>query len=94
MPRGGARKGAGRKPKAAEEKSRQRLLNALRKTYKNELDEDNLEAFLCDFLPTRDGMKFFAEHLIGKAPDRIDHTSGDEPLDITPFQITIKKPEE
>lgn len=91
---GGARKGAGRKPKLHEKEARQILLNALELKYKNQDDQKNIIEFMSNFVETKEGMKFFAEHLIGKAPDRIDHTSGDEPLDITPFQITIKKPEE
>jgi len=94
MARGGARKGAGRKPRLQEKEARQILLNALELKYQKQDDQDNVISFMADFVETKEGMKFFAEHLIGKAPDRIDHTSGDEPFDITPFQISIKKPEE
>lgn len=72
MPQGGARKGAGRKPKAEEEHSRKRIINALKVIYAESDNEEAITKFLVKFGATRDGMKFFAEHLLGKAPERIE----------------------
>ena len=71
---GGKREGAGRKPKADEDKAKIRLLKALKFKYLHTDDEDNVISFLSEFLNTKDGLKFFAEHLIGKPQDKVEHT--------------------
>lgn len=91
---GGARKGAGRKPKHDEQKARERLKRALRIHYGEELDEDAIEKFLIDYLQTKDGMKFFAEHLLGKPTDNIDLSTLGEKLGSTPFEVTVVPPPE
>lgn len=71
---GGARKGAGRKPKVDEEKAEQRLLKALKFKYLQTEDEENIVEFLSEFLGTKEGLKFFAEHIIGKPKDKVEHS--------------------
>lgn len=61
----------GRKPKADEDKARERLLAALKLKYKRAEDEDNIVKFLSEFLDSKEGLKFFAEHLIGKPKEKI-----------------------
>ena len=94
MARGGARKGAGRKPRLQEKEARQILLNALELKYQKQDDQDNVISFMADFVEKKEGIKFFADQLIEKAPDRIDNKRGDDMFDSTPYQISLKNPEE
>lgn len=70
---GGKRVGAGRKSVADEDKAQERLLKALKSKYKGKEDEDNVVKFLSEFLGTKEGLKFFAEHIIGKPKEKIIH---------------------
>lgn len=70
----GGHKNAGRKSKADEDKAQSRLLKALKLAYNKDTDETNVVAFLKDFVGTKEGMKFFAEHLIGKPKDKVEHS--------------------
>lgn len=72
--KGGKRAGAGRKPKAQEELANTRILSALRTLYKKDADEENINLFLVDFIPTGRGQQFIAEHLLGK-PKEIKETT-------------------
>ena len=69
---GGKREGAGRKPKAEEDKALVRLKKALERTYSSGDDEDNIVSFLTEFFMSKEGKKFFAEHIIGKPKETID----------------------
>lgn len=70
----GGNKNAGRKPKADEEKATTRLLKALKYKYQKDGDENNIIQFLSEFLDTKEGLKFFAEHIIGKPKDKVEHS--------------------
>jgi hypothetical protein len=70
---GGAREGAGRKPKRDEEKQKAIFESALKiLTGSNETDESKV-LFLVDFALEKDGKKFIAEHVFGKAKQIIDN---------------------
>ena len=69
---GGARKGAGRPPKADEDNAKKLIHYALKKLYKKDTDEDNTIDFLHDFARTTRGQQFLAEHLLGKPKQEID----------------------
>ena len=69
---GGKREGSGRKKKVDEDKAIVRLKKALELTYQHGNDEDNIASFLMEFVITKEGKKFFAEHLIGKPKERIE----------------------
>lgn len=68
--KGGAREGAGRKPKADEQKVNTLFINALKQLY----NEDNEESAKIKFikgtlLESQRGQLFVAEHLFGKPKD-------------------------
>lgn len=86
---GGKREGAGRKKMTDEKKAVERLKKALRSKYSSEDDEEAIEAFLIEFSETKEGMKFFAEHLLGKPTDKIDHTTDGESLNDGPFKVIV-----
>ena len=89
--KGGARAGAGRKTKAQEQKAAERIKKALRTIYKKDDDDDAINSFLVVFGDTKDGMKFFAEHLLGKAPDKIEFEDVTEKLTIQEKRELIDK---
>tara|TARA_R100001244_G_scaffold43653_1_gene39169 strand:+ start:147 stop:434 length:288 start_codon:yes stop_codon:yes gene_type:complete len=65
---GGKREGAGRKPKRDEDKQRVIFESALKRiTGEEETDESKI-LFLVDFALEKEGKKFIAEHVFGKAP--------------------------
>lgn len=65
---GGARPGAGRKPKHDEDKQKYIFESALKRiTGEEETDESKI-LFLVDFALEKEGKKFIAEHVFGKAP--------------------------
>jgi hypothetical protein len=73
---GGAREGAGRKPKADEEKVNQIFINALKEMYSSETDEDAKKTFVKDTLmDSQRGQLFIAEHIFGKAPQEVKQTN-------------------
>ena len=77
---GGARQGAGRKP-VNEEKSKNALIQrAVNAYYKTELDDEGKQKLINDLLGFERGMMFIAEHLLGKPKEKIDVTSGDNPI--------------
>ena len=78
----GGNKNAGRKKKTDEEKAITRLKEALKLTYQNDDDEDNIHSFLVEFLISKEGKKFFAEHLIGKPTEKVqaDVTTHETPI--------------
>lgn len=76
----GGHANSGRKSKAEELKARTKIKQALKVIY-NEDSEDEAElAFLVEFAQTKDGMKFCAEHLLGKAPNKVDVTTDGEQM--------------
>jgi len=67
---GGPREGSGRPSKVDEDKAQARLLKAIRTAYSKDDDEEAITEFLVKFVGTKEGMKFFAEHLIGKPKEK------------------------
>ena len=80
---GGVRPNSGRPKKLDEELANTRILRALKDLYKQDEDEDNVNGFLTDFIPTERGQMFIAQHLLGK-PKEVSETTvingGDKPL--------------
>lgn len=89
--RGGVREGAGRPKKVDEEKAKNRLLKALRTAYSQDDDEEAINDFLVKFVDSKEGMKFFAEHLIGKPKDK--SVFDDMPDDVESVTINYIKPD-
>tara|TARA_R110002050_G_C8581396_1_gene483680 strand:- start:164 stop:448 length:285 start_codon:yes stop_codon:yes gene_type:complete len=81
--RGGKREGAGRPKKVDEELANTRIAKALKSLYKQDENEDNVNSFLIDFIPTERGQMFIAQHLLGK-PKEVSETTlisgGDKPM--------------
>jgi len=70
---GGAREGGGRPPKRDEEKQKSIFEAALKRiTGVDETDESKV-AFLEMFAIEKEGKKFIAEHVFGKAPQVVDN---------------------
>lgn len=69
---GGKREGAGRKPKADEKKVNTLFVNALKKLYSVDSDEDAKEGFILTLLENQRGQLFIAEHLFGKPKETIE----------------------
>jgi len=68
----GGNKNAGRKPKRDEEKQKTIFESALKRiTGEEETDESKI-AFLEMFAEEKEGKKFIAEHVFGKAPQEIN----------------------
>lgn len=80
---GGARAGAGRPKKVDEAKAVERIKSALKHLYKKDEDEDNIKMLLVDFAQTTNGQKFFAEHLLGKAPDTVNLNTQSDGIDLS-----------
>ena len=87
---GGAREGAGRPKKVTEELANTRILNALKKLYKQDEDEDNVNSFLIDFIPTERGQMFIAQHLLGKPKETLD-VKGDIDISKNPIIMFGRK---
>jgi hypothetical protein len=69
----GGNKNAGRKPKAEEEKQRVIYDKVLKRIYNTEDSEESKVLFLIDFASEKEGKKFLAEHVFGKAPQVVDN---------------------
>ena len=69
---GGARPGAGRKPKVEEQKARAIINKALAAIYNKDNDEEAQVEFLKKFATTPRGQQFVAEHLFGKATEKVE----------------------
>ena len=76
----GGNKNAGRKPKAQEDKALERIKAALRAVYNKTDDEPAIIEFLQDFAKTKEGMKFMAEHLLGKPATNINANFDTSPV--------------
>ena len=74
---------AGRPKKVDEELANTRIFKALKSLYKSNEDEDNVNSFLLEFIPTERGQMFIAQHLLGK-PKEVTETTvingGEKPL--------------
>jgi len=76
MAAGGKREGAGRKPKAQEEKAQDLIKRALRELYRKDSDDENTVQFLKSFAETQKGQQFIAEHLLGKPKENLNLSGG------------------
>lgn len=70
--RGGARKGAGRKPVADEKKANFIFNRALKEIHNTDNEDDAKVEFVKDLYKTARGQQFIAEHIFGKAKDNVD----------------------
>lgn len=70
--RGGKREGAGRKSRREEQKANKIFLKALGKIYGTKLDDKAKEAFIAELMKSERGKMFIAEHLFGKATNKVD----------------------
>jgi hypothetical protein len=74
--KGGAREGAGRKPKVEEEKVNNLFSIALKELYDKETDDEAKIHFIKKvLLESQRGQLFVAEHVFGKAPQEIKQTN-------------------
>lgn len=70
---GGKREGAGRPKKVEEEKANELMCRALKEIYNKESDEEaKVEFIKKSLLVSTRGQLFIAEHLFGKATDKVD----------------------
>jgi len=82
--KGGATPGAGRKPKAEEEKVNTLFVNALKTFYKVDTDESAKEKLIHTLLESQRGQIFISEHLFGKPKETVD-------TNVTVNQLDIKE---
>lgn len=80
--KGGKTEGAGRKPKADEEKVNTIFTNALKTFYKVDTDEYAKQNLVHTLLESQRGQIFVAEHLFGKPKETIDQTINVNQTDI------------
>lgn len=74
MAAGGKRKGAGRKPKADEEKANQLFVKALKEVYNTDVEDDAKVLFIKEtLLESPRGQMFVAEHIFGKPKETVDN---------------------
>ncbi len=72
--RGGARPGAGRKPKADEEKTNQIFLQMIKDVKKVDTDDEAKIALAKELFTFERGCMFIAEHVFGKPKEVIEQT--------------------
>lgn len=83
MAKGGARKGAGRKSKADEEKVNNLFITALQRLYNKETEDEAKITFIKDtLLDSQRGQIFVAEHIFGKPKETIEQTHNMSNFDI------------
>ncbi|WP_295677357.1 hypothetical protein [uncultured Empedobacter sp.] len=75
--RGGARNGAGRKPKADEEKTNQIFLTMIKDVKKVDTDDEARIALAKELFSFERGCMFIAEHVFGKPKEIIEQTNID-----------------
>lgn len=75
--RGGARKGAGRKPVVEELAKNALIQKAVNSFYSTDNDSAGKEALIKDLLGFERGMMFIAEHLLGKPKETIENINID-----------------
>lgn len=80
--KGGKTEGAGRKPKADEQKVNTIFTNALKTFYNVATDEDAKQNLVHTLLESQRGQIFVAEHLFGKPKETIDQTINVNQTDI------------
>ena len=73
--KGGKREGAGRKPKADEEKVNNLFITALKELYKKDTEDEAKVSFIKNtLLESQRGQIFVAEHVFGKPKDIVETT--------------------
>lgn len=73
--KGGKREGAGRKPKADEEKVNNLFITALKELYKKDTEDEAKVSFIKNtLLESQRGQIFVAEHVFGKPKETIETT--------------------
>jgi len=82
MENGGKREGAGRKPKADEEKVNTIFSNALKTFYKVDTDIEAKEKLVHTLLESQRGQIFVSEHLFGKPKETVETTHNLNNFDI------------
>lgn len=80
--KGGKTEGAGRKPKADEQKVNTIFTNALKTFYNVETDEEAKQHLVHTLLTSQRGQIFVSEHLFGKPKETIDQTINVNQTDI------------
>jgi hypothetical protein len=80
--KGGKTEGAGRKPKAEEQKVNAIFTNALKTFYNVETDEEAKQHLVHTLLTSQRGQIFVSEHLFGKPKETIDQTINVNQTDI------------
>ena len=81
----GGHKTAGRKTKAEEDQVNTLFTKALKVLYKQDTDESNKISFIVDLLDSQRGQIFVAEHLFGKAKDKVETTLNLNDFDIKDY---------
>lgn len=71
--KGGAMPGAGRKPKAEEQKVNTMFVNAMKTFYNVDTDDKAKEKLVHTLLESQRGQIFISEHLFGKPKETIDN---------------------
>ena len=71
---GGKRANAGRKSKVEEDKVNNLFVNALKKLYKKDNDDEAKILFIETLLDSQRGQIFVAEHIFGKPKETIETT--------------------
>lgn len=86
--KGGARPGAGRKPKAEEEKANEIFLTMIKSVKNVDTDDEARIALAKELFTFERGCMFIAEHVFGKPKETIENINlnltpifGDNPLD-------------
>jgi len=82
MENGGKREGAGRKPKADEEKVNTLFQSALKTFYKVDTEEEAKKQLVHTLMESQRGQLFISEHLFGKPKETIDNNHSFNNFDI------------
>lgn len=72
MAKGGARENAGRKPVEEEAKVKNIIINALKKIYSVDTEEEAKENLIITLMDSQRGQIFVSEHLFGKPKETVD----------------------
>jgi hypothetical protein len=82
MAKGGARENAGRKSVEDELKVKNIIINALKKVYSVDTDEQAKENLIITLMESQRGQIFISEHLFGKPKETVDQNISMNNFDI------------
>lgn len=82
MAKGGARENAGRKSVEDELKVKNIIINALKKVYSVDTDEQAKEKLIITLMESQRGQIFISEHLFGKPKETVDQNISMNNFDI------------